>query len=67
LVEGWKEIGGRKRGSSRRGRGGVDHDGNDDGWDVSESEREREQDTFERRGVVRAESGLQIIKRMHDK
>jgi len=30
LVEGWKEIGGRKRGSSRRGRGGVDDDGNDD-------------------------------------
>jgi len=29
LVEGWKEIGGRKRGSSRRGRGGVD-DGNEE-------------------------------------
>jgi len=48
LDEGWKEIGGRKRGSSRRGRGGVDRDGNDDEWDGSESERECEQDAFER-------------------
>jgi len=37
MVEGWKEIGGRGRGSSVRGRGGVDHDGNDDEWDGSEN------------------------------
>ena len=43
IVEGWKEIGGRRRGSSRRGWGGVDDDGNDDEWDGSESEREGEQ------------------------
>jgi len=53
---------------SRRGRGSVDDDdGNDDGWNGSESERELEQDSFERRGVVWAGSRLQIIKRMHDK
>ena len=67
MDEGWKEIGGKKRGSSRRGRGGVDRDGNDDKWDGSESEREREQGAFERRGVVWAGSRLQIIKRIHDK
>jgi len=67
LDEGWKEIGGKKRGSSRRGRGGVDRDGNYDKWDGSESEREREQGAFERRGVVWAGSRLQIIKRIHDK
>ena len=38
---GWKEIGGRKRRSFRRG--GVHHNGDDDEWDGSESEREREQ------------------------
>ena len=48
MDEGWKEIGGRKRGSSRRGRGGVARDVHDDEWDGSESEREREQDAFER-------------------
>ena len=67
MVEGWKEIGGRKRGSSRRGRGGVDDDGNDDEWDGSESERELEQDAFERRGVLWAGNRLKIIKRMYDK
>ena len=41
MVEGWKEIGGRKWGSFRRG--GVHHNGDDDEWDGSESEREREQ------------------------
>jgi len=40
MVEGWKEIGGRKRGSFRRG--GV-HNDNDDEGDGSESGREREQ------------------------
>ena len=50
-----------------RRRGGVDRDGNDDEWDGSESEREREHDAFERRGVVWVGSRLQIIKRMHDK
>ena len=48
LIIDCKEIGGRERGSSRRGRGGVAHDGNDDERDGSESEREREQDVFER-------------------
>jgi len=52
---------------SRRGRGSVDDDGNDDGWNGSENERELEQDAFERRGVVWAGSRLQTIKRMHDK
>jgi len=33
----------RRRGLSQRGRGGVGDDGNDDEWDGSESEREREQ------------------------
>jgi len=51
---------------TRRG-GGLDRDGNDDEWDGSESECEREQDAFERRGVVWAGNRLQIIKRMHDK
>jgi len=41
MVEGWKGIGGRKRGSFRRS--GVHHNGNDDEWDGSENEREREQ------------------------
>jgi len=45
----WKEIGGRKRRSSRR-------DG--DEWDSSNSGREREQDVFKRRGVVSAGSWL---------
>ena len=44
-----------------RRRGGVDRDGNDDEWDGSESEREREQDAFERRSVVWAGNRLQII------
>jgi len=52
---------------SRRGRGGVDDDGNDDEWDGSESERELEQVAFERRGVLWAGNRLQIIKRMYDK
>ena len=41
MVEGWKEIGGRERGSFRRG--GVHHNGHDDERDGSESERGREQ------------------------
>ena len=57
----------RQRGLSRRGRGGVDDDGNDNEWDGSESERELEQDAFERRGVLWAGNQLQIIKRMYDK
>ena len=57
----------RQQGSSRRGRGGVACDVHDDEWDGSESKREREQDAFERRGVILAGSQLQIIKRMHDK
>ena len=58
LRDGWKKT---------RRRGGVDRDGSDDEWDGSESEREREHDAFERRGVVWVGSRLQIIKRMHDK
>ena len=46
VVEGWKKMGGgRKRGPSRRGRGG---DG--DEWDGSEGGDN--QDVIERRGVV---------------
>jgi len=37
MIEGWKEIGGRRRGSSRRRRGDVDHDGDDDEWNGSEN------------------------------
>ena len=39
LRDGWKKT---------RRRGGVDRDGSDDEWDGGESEREREQDAFER-------------------
>ena len=52
MVEGW-------RGSFRRKRGGVVHDGNDDEWYGSE-------DTFERRGNVWTGSHLRIVKRTHD-
>jgi len=37
MIEGWKEIGGRRRGSSRRRRGDVGHDGDDDEWNGSEN------------------------------
>jgi len=51
VVEGWKKMdGGRKRGPSRRGRGGDDVNGDDDEWDGSEGGGN--QDVFERRGVV---------------
>jgi len=57
VVEGWKKMGGgRKRGPSRRGRGGDDVNGDDDEWDGSESSGD--QDVFERRGVVWVESRL---------
>ena len=39
MRDGWKKT---------RRRGGVDRDVHDDEWDGSESEREREQDAFER-------------------
>ena len=57
VVERWKKmVGGRKRGPSRRGRGGDDVNGDDDEWDGSESSGD--QDVFERRGVVWVESRL---------
>ena len=37
MIEGWKEIGGRRRGSSRRRRGDVDHDVDHDEWNGSEN------------------------------
>jgi len=50
VVEGWKKMRGRRRGR-RQERGGDD----DDEWD---GDGEREQDVFERRGVVWVESRL---------
>jgi len=51
VVEGWKKMGGgRKRGPSRRGRGGDDINDDDDEWDGIEGGSD--QDMFERRCVV---------------
>jgi len=51
VVERWKKMGdGRKRGPSRRGRGGDDVNDDDDKWDGSEGGDN--QDMIERRGVV---------------
>jgi len=51
VVEGWKKMGGgRKRGPSRRGRGGDDVNGDDDEWDGSEGGDN--QDVIERSGVA---------------